>query len=536
MAGGAVVPLGNGEVPVHRVGVLGQVVGLDDKEVTAVGRKLLRRQAGRRHPEHDAEGSVLVEFLPPFPQVLAAALHQLHGLVPVLQIRHHGEHDPQRAMGRCTEQGTDLGLELVRTAQAGADAPQAQLGGLQTLMDVGHGAVHTKIKGAHREHPALGGGQAGLIEDVLLLLVHRTARQHQVAAAQQAHASRAGLQGRLDILLPVAVGKQFKFGTVLRPAGQGADAGQFLVFPLHLADAGHGLLAGDGVRVQDAFAIVGVQHHSAAVAVIQKIPAQLHHTGDVHGPRNDGGMALAAALRGDDTQNHPRRDAEQVAGHQHIGSQHHGMVQRQPDPGAVRQDIHHPAGGVQDIHTAQLHVSVVFHVGQLVGIAVAHPVHGLGGTDTCLDLEAHLVHKAFVFQHHALEQENGLFRGAAALGHGIQFLLGRFYGLFQQPLFPVRVERPGAKAFLPPFQAAHLAHDKARGSGMSLIDFHPSITSGSTGPVRARYTSACKKVLGSRAAQAACAALPLPSNSGAKLSIRARSHFSRNALPSVSVV
>ena len=73
-------------------------------------------------------------------------------------------------------------------------------------MDIGHGAVHTKIKGAHCYHTALCGGNAGLIEHELLLLVHRAARQHHIAAAQQAHTGSACLQRRFDILLPVAVG------------------------------------------------------------------------------------------------------------------------------------------------------------------------------------------------------------------------------------------------------------------------------------------------------------------------------------------
>ena len=75
-------------------------------------------------------------------------------------------------------------------------------------MDIGHGAIHTKIKGAHRYHTALCGGKAGLIEHELLLLVHRAARQHHIAAAQQAHAGSACLQRRFNILLPVAVGQK----------------------------------------------------------------------------------------------------------------------------------------------------------------------------------------------------------------------------------------------------------------------------------------------------------------------------------------
>ena len=46
MAGGAVVALRNGEVPVNGVGVLGQVVGLDDEEIAPASHEFFRRQAG----------------------------------------------------------------------------------------------------------------------------------------------------------------------------------------------------------------------------------------------------------------------------------------------------------------------------------------------------------------------------------------------------------------------------------------------------------------------------------------------------------
>ena len=38
----------------------------------------------------------------------------------------------------------------------------------------------------------------------------------------------------------------------------------------------HALLAGDGIRVEDALAVVGIQDGRAAVAVVQKIAAHLH--------------------------------------------------------------------------------------------------------------------------------------------------------------------------------------------------------------------------------------------------------------------
>ena len=74
----------------------------------------------------------------------------------------------------------------------------------------------------------------------------------------------------------------------------------FRVLALKLADAGLRLLAGNGVRVKDAVAVGCVQNDGASVTVVQKILAHLHDARDVHCPGNDGGMALAAALSGDD--------------------------------------------------------------------------------------------------------------------------------------------------------------------------------------------------------------------------------------------
>ena len=114
---------------------------------------------------------------------------------------------------------------------------------------------------------------------------------------------------------------------------------------------------------------------------------------------------------------------------------------------------------------------------------------------------------------------------------GVPHAMGRgvYFAEVQQPTdITLRTE--------PALQPAHLSHHKARRGAVSLIDLHSSITSGSIGPVRARQTNACKNVLGSRAARAACAALPLPSNRGAKLSMRSRSHFSKKASASVRVV
>ncbi len=217
------------------------------------------------------KGVFFVKGHAPLPQALAAVLHDAHGGVPVLHLGHHGEHHPQRAPVGGAQQSTDLGLELAGLAQAVADAPQAQLGGLHALIGVRHGAVGTKIEGAHGHRAALCRCKAGRIEVELLLLVQNTPGQHHVAAAQQPHALCTGLHGGVDILRAEAVGQQLKGCAVPGVAGLAAQHPHFFVFTLQLTDAGFCLLAGHRVRVKDAVALGCVQNDRAAVAVVQEI-------------------------------------------------------------------------------------------------------------------------------------------------------------------------------------------------------------------------------------------------------------------------
>ena len=205
------------------------------------------------------------------------------------------------------QQGADLVFKAAGVAQAGTDAPHPQMGRLVPFVHVGKGAVGPEIEGADGDGLALGRRDAGRIVIVLLLLVEGVASQDLVVAAQQAHPGRPQAEGALDILGAEAVGQQLEPGAVPGEAGHGAD-GRFQLVLLHLlagADAGDGLLAGVGVGVQDAGTLVGVQHHDAAVAVVQKVPPHLDDAGDAPCPGNNGRVAEAAALRRDDAQDHP---------------------------------------------------------------------------------------------------------------------------------------------------------------------------------------------------------------------------------------
>ena len=133
VAGRAVVALGNGQISRSTAWVYWvRSFVLDDKEIAPTRHEFLCRQAGRGHPEHHTKGRVRRQTPRPRSRSsLAAVRYQPHGLIPIFEVGHHGEHDPQGAVGRRPEQGADLRLKLMGLAQAVADAPQAQLGGLQ---------------------------------------------------------------------------------------------------------------------------------------------------------------------------------------------------------------------------------------------------------------------------------------------------------------------------------------------------------------------------------------------------------------------
>ena len=362
------------------------------------------------------------------------------------------------------------------------------------------------------------------------------AGQHHVAAAQQAHAGRSGAHGRAHILRAEAVGQKLELLAVPGAVGQLQLRVQLLVLALQLADAGDGTLAGGGVRVKDALALGGVQDDLAAIAVLEEVPAHLRDARDVQRAGDDGRVALAAALGSDKAEDAPRRDAEQVSGHKQVRRDDDRVVEGQPAAGAAAEDVGDALGHVEDVHAPQLHIGVVFHGRELGRVAAAHTVHRFGCTHTGPDLEVDLIHEALILQHHALEQKDGLLGGGGAVCHIVQLLLSQLNGIFQRLLFLLGMERPLAKDQRRALKTAHLPQHKAGRGGKALVSLHISISSGGTLPVSARQTSACKKVLGSSAARAACAGPASPSNSGPKRERRSKSHFARNASPKLRVV
>ena len=128
-------------------------------------------------------------------------------------------------------------------------------------------------------------------------------------------------------------------------------------------------------------------------------------------------------------------------------------------------------------------------------------------------------------------------RMAAGDTKGVEFIaVNTDKQLFQRLLFLLGMERPLSKDQRRALKTAHLPQHKAGRGGKALVSLHISISSGGTLPVSARQTSACKKVLGSSAARAACAGPASPSNSGPKRERRSKSHFARNASPKLRVV
>ena len=96
---------------------------------------------------------------------------------------------------------------------------------------------------------------------------------------------------------------------------------------------------GGGIRVKDALTLGGVQDDLAAVAVFQEIFAHLGDARDVQRAGDDGRMALAAALGGDEAEDAARRDAEQIGGHEQVRRKDDRVVEGQPAAEPVAEDV-----------------------------------------------------------------------------------------------------------------------------------------------------------------------------------------------------
>ena len=200
--GGLLVP------PVHRDGVLGEVVRSHAEEVHTP-RQQIARDGGGRNLYHSAHGHVLVES-----QALGSAftldfVEEGEDLVKLIHRGYHREHDAYPAFRRRPQDRPQLGAEHVLMAHAEADRTQTErrIGLLvaQTL----HELVRPHVISADRDVAATGeaSGDLPVYPDLLVLVILVVTHQEELRP-EQADAFGSVLQCAVDEVQPLYVAFQ----------------------------------------------------------------------------------------------------------------------------------------------------------------------------------------------------------------------------------------------------------------------------------------------------------------------------------------
>ena len=160
---------------------------------------------------------------------------------------------------------------------------------------------------------------------------------------------------------------------------------------------------GGGVHIHTG--IVAVHHGHLAVPVILDILA-LDQGRDVHAAGQNGGVAVGAALAGDEAQQQALVHAHRLGRGQILGHQNAGL-------GALQAGIVHPLQDVQDrlcnvddVRTAGLQIRVI-HGCEHGSLIVAGGLDSvLGALVLAVDDLLDGVHKVVIFQHHGVDVEH----------------------------------------------------------------------------------------------------------------------------------
>ena len=218
------------------------------------------------------------------------------------------------------------------------------------------------------------------------------------------------------------------------------------LFHLHLL----GVLVLEGLRrqlvgVDDQAAHLAVDiRHPTGVLLLQAVP-QTADGGDAHGPGQDGSVAVAGAALGGKGQNLALVQLHSLGGGQVVRRQNHWLLGVDASGHNAHQIVENPAGHVQHVRRAGLHVGVV-HIGEHGGKLLARLLDRvLNITLLRLQHGQDVVHIVLVLHEHAvgLEEDGGLVAGLRPgfLRQYLQLLYGFLLGVGQTLLFSLRICR-----------------------------------------------------------------------------------------------
>ena len=322
--------------PVHREGVLDQVVGSHREEVAVPGQ--LGGVQGRGGGlDHDPQLVPLVVGDPVVLELVLLRLQELPDLPHLLHVVHHGDHDPHIPVGGGAKEGPELGPEELGLVQADPDGPPPQ----ERVLLPGHVKEHgelvpAQIEGADIHRPA-GEGLCHLPVRVVLLLAgrHAVAPHHEELGAEEADAVGAVGMGMGRLCREVQVGTKGDGLPVQRHRLLSGDDGDLLLPVLEALAPGLERGVVRRRRVQDDAADAPVQDRLLPLLGQGRHAPQPHHRRDLQGPGQDDPVGGARAQVGGDAKDPCRVQVDRKA-RREVPRHHHDPVLL---PGQVRRVV-----------------------------------------------------------------------------------------------------------------------------------------------------------------------------------------------------
>ena len=159
-----------------------------------------------------------------------------------------------------------------------------------------------------------------------------------------------------------------------------------------------------GVRVGLQKNISGLTVHPGLHALPQGGEQTLgsHHSGDAHGPGQNGGVGGLRTLLRQKSQNFFLIQLYRLAGGQVLRCQHHRILRQSGGPFAAGENIYQPPGDILHIRGPGLHVGVLHlreHLGKLQGGLLHRPL----GVFPLLDTVPDGVQVVLILQHHLVD-------------------------------------------------------------------------------------------------------------------------------------
>ena len=406
-----------GVLPVNGQGVLGQIIGAQGEELHLLGQ-FVRHHHGGGSFHHDANLHVSIGDAPLL-ELRLALLQNLLGVPDLPDGNDHREHNGHGSKGAGPENGPKLRLENFLSGQADADGPVAQSGiFLFIQFEVVRLFVRADVQGADDNLLSGHGLHNPLVQHELLVLAGVVLGvQVDELAAEKADTLGVVLEHQSHVPGVSNVSVDLDFSAIQGDVGlflQTLEQGLlFEVVGPFLLHGGKELLGGVNVHT----VVIAVQHRQFAVPVVLEIHA--HQGRNIHGPGQDGSVAVGRTVPGDEAQELTFVQLDRLAGGQIVRHQNGGLVIHHLRVPHAKEHVDHPAGDVLHIGGPGPHI-LVLHGREGGGKVFPGGGHGVFRSGPLgFDDPLHRVQIVLVVQHHLVDFENG----GVVLPHLVQSLV-----------------------------------------------------------------------------------------------------------------